>query len=207
MSELRRSSDLDLCPASRTFRTTESFVPPQESVDVIHVHRLVPLPCAFFFKVLHTHLLDFDAAGPLYDTALKLSGENPLVQRACGLFLLSSCRFPREQSRTKGLALLSAADYRCAIIGLGVADRPCVIERTPLHQRLVRKIHHDEQTHGTMTNHGSSFKHVRGIGLDQHIRVIAVATSKAGTSGNKGLRLDLAQEVSTNATVCHSVDS
>lgn len=68
-----------------------------------------------FFKVLHTHLQDIDAAGPLYDTALKLSGENPLVQRACGLFLLSSCRFPREQSRSKGLALLSAADYRCSL--------------------------------------------------------------------------------------------
>ncbi|CAM9398531.1 unnamed protein product [Ectocarpus fasciculatus] len=62
--------------------------------------------------VLHTHLHDLDTAGPLYDAALELSGENPLVQRACGLFLLSSCRFPREQSRTKGLALLSAADYR-----------------------------------------------------------------------------------------------
>ncbi|CAM9624757.1 unnamed protein product [Ectocarpus sp. 6 AP-2014] len=62
--------------------------------------------------VLHTHLHDLDTAGPLYDAALELSGENPLVQRACGLFLLSSCRFPREQSRAKGLALLSAADYR-----------------------------------------------------------------------------------------------
>eukprot|EP00752_Nemacystus_decipiens_P013301 g11781.t1 len=58
------------------------------------------------------YALDLDAAGPLYDTALKLSGENPLVQRACGLYLLVSCRFPREQSRSKGLALLSAADYR-----------------------------------------------------------------------------------------------
>ncbi len=73
-------------------------------------------PVSFSSKVLHTHLLDFDAAGALYDTALKLSGENPLVQRACGLFLLSSCRFPSEQSRTKGLALLSAADYRCATV-------------------------------------------------------------------------------------------
>ncbi|CAM9838922.1 unnamed protein product [Pylaiella littoralis] len=62
--------------------------------------------------VLHTHLQDFDTAGPLYDTALKLSGENPLVQRACGLFLISSCRFPREQSRSKGLALLNAAEFR-----------------------------------------------------------------------------------------------
>ncbi|CAM9675644.1 unnamed protein product, partial [Scytosiphon promiscuus] len=62
--------------------------------------------------VLHTHHQDLDSAGPLYDTALKLSGENPLVQRACGLFLLSSCRFPREKSRKKGLELLSAADYR-----------------------------------------------------------------------------------------------
>lgn len=69
-----------------------------------------------FVQVLHTHLQDLDAAGPLYDTALKLSGENPLVQRACGLFLLSSCRFPREQSRTKGLALLSAADYRYGVV-------------------------------------------------------------------------------------------
>lgn len=68
-------------------------------------------------KVLHTHLQDFDTAGPLYDTALKLSGENPLVQRACGLFLLSSCRFPREQSRSKGLALLSAAEYRYGVTG------------------------------------------------------------------------------------------
>lgn len=63
-------------------------------------------------KVLHTHLQDYDTAGPLYDTALKLSGENPLVQRACGLFLISSCRFPREKSRSKGLALLNAAEYR-----------------------------------------------------------------------------------------------
>ncbi|CAM9142413.1 unnamed protein product, partial [Hapterophycus canaliculatus] len=62
--------------------------------------------------VLHTHLQDLDNAGPLYDTALKLSGENPLVQRVCGLYLLSSCRFPREKSRKKGLALLTAADYR-----------------------------------------------------------------------------------------------
>ncbi|CBJ48596.1 conserved unknown protein [Ectocarpus siliculosus] len=65
--------------------------------------------------VLHTHLHDLDTAGPLYDAALELSGENPLVQRACGLFLLSSCRFPREQSRAKGLALLSAADYRALL--------------------------------------------------------------------------------------------
>ncbi|CAM9558429.1 unnamed protein product, partial [Laminaria digitata] len=62
--------------------------------------------------VLHTHRQDLDAAGPLYDAALKLSGENPLVQRTCGLFLLASCRFPREDSRRKALALLSAADYR-----------------------------------------------------------------------------------------------
>lgn len=68
-------------------------------------------------KVLHTHLQDYDTAGPLYDTALKLSGENPLVQRACGLFLISSCRFPREKSRSKGLALLNAAEYRYGVVG------------------------------------------------------------------------------------------
>lgn len=64
------------------------------------------------YQVLHTHQHDFDAAGPLYDHALKLSGENPLVQRACGLFLLASCQFPMEQTRRKALALLEAADYR-----------------------------------------------------------------------------------------------
>lgn len=99
------------------------------SAPYLQVSRLLPMvlppplprklvsasPPHFSRQVLHTHLQDFDAAGPLYDKALKLSGENPLVQRACGLFLLSSCRFPREQSRSKGLALLSAADYRYGV--------------------------------------------------------------------------------------------
>lgn len=89
--------------------------PTPKTNTVARLPRLVVL-ISCFRKVLHTHLHDVDTAGPLYDAALELSGENPLVQRACGLFLLSSCRFPREQSRTKGLALLSAADYRCRVI-------------------------------------------------------------------------------------------
>lgn len=63
-------------------------------------------------QVLHTHLHDLDAAGPLFENALKLSTENPLVQRVSGLFLLASCKFPREESRRKALALLAAAAYR-----------------------------------------------------------------------------------------------
>lgn len=74
-------------------------------------------------KVLHTHQHDFDAAGPLYDAAIKMSTENPLVQRTCGLFLLASCRFPREESRKKALALLSAAAYRLDQFFLSVSQR------------------------------------------------------------------------------------
>ncbi|CAM9518692.1 unnamed protein product, partial [Discosporangium mesarthrocarpum] len=62
--------------------------------------------------VLHTHHNDLDAASPLYEEALSLSPENPLVQRTCALFLLASCKFPREASRRKALDLLTAADYR-----------------------------------------------------------------------------------------------
>ncbi|CAM9590385.1 unnamed protein product, partial [Choristocarpus tenellus] len=62
--------------------------------------------------VLHTHYHNLEAAAPLYEDALRLSPENPLVQRACALFLLASCQFPREKSQRKALALLEAADYR-----------------------------------------------------------------------------------------------
>ncbi|CAM9748744.1 unnamed protein product, partial [Chrysoparadoxa australica] len=97
-------------PALEEIADGRKFSLEAEEKYTLHPERLSS--CLNWAMILFAHHTCLDEAKPLFETAMQLSGENPLVQRCYALFLLASCQFPREKTYKEAKELMKAAAFR-----------------------------------------------------------------------------------------------
>eukprot|EP00956_Cyclotella_meneghiniana_P041373 scaffold224822_cov129-Cyclotella_meneghiniana.AAC.1 len=104
--------------------------------------------------------LDFEGAKPIYEKAIKLSPNHPLISRAYGIFLLASCQPSQATSLQTAMRLFHEADvsdphqrmirsaaeiyFRWSV--LGNAKNPlALLNYALLHQCIYKQYEHAEK--------------------------------------------------------------